>query len=92
MLRAWSVLCTLVLLLPLPWANATRGLLAYEDSTASVLDTNKKEMRVIAFGDSLTEGWIVSTKSRAPWSPLVQTLLQQRLGADWNVTVDNAGA
>ena len=86
-MRVYVALCTLGLLLP--WATATRGL---NDSNPPEQDTNKKDLRIIAFGDSLTEGWIASTKSRAPWSPLVQTLLQQRLGIDWDVTVDNAGA
>lgn len=55
------------------------------------LDTKDKKVRVLAFGDSITEGWINSAYIKVPWSPKVQQMLQQKLGSDWNVEVINGG-
>lgn len=55
------------------------------------LDTKNKKLRVLAFGDSITEGWINSTQTKVPWSPQVQQKLQQRFGSNWSIEVVNGG-
>lgn len=55
------------------------------------LDRNTKSVRVLAFGDSLTEGWIHSRWTKIPWTPLVQQKLSQWLGSSWSVDVVNGG-
>ncbi|KAF6258256.1 SGNH hydrolase-type esterase domain-containing protein [Scenedesmus sp. NREL 46B-D3] len=55
------------------------------------LDRENKNLRVLAFGDSITEGWIHSAWAKVPWSPRVEQKLQQRLGGDWNIEVVNGG-
>lgn len=55
------------------------------------LDRANKKLRVLAFGDSITEGWINSAYTKVPWSPRVQEKLQQKLGGDWNIEVVNGG-
>jgi hypothetical protein len=55
------------------------------------LDRQNKNVRVLAFGDSITEGWINSRYTKMPWSPAVQHKLQDKLGSSWNVEVVNGG-
>lgn len=56
------------------------------------LDKANKQLRVLAHGDSITEGWINTAWIKVPWTPKLQQQLQQRLGADWRVEVVNGGA
>jgi lysophospholipase L1-like esterase len=55
------------------------------------LDTQSKALRVLAFGDSITEGWIHTSRRKVPWTPAVQTQLQSTLGPEWSVEVVNGG-
>lgn len=54
-------------------------------------DTKNKKLRVLAFGDSITEGWINSLQTKVPWTPQVQQKLQQKLESNWSVEVVNGG-
>jgi long-subunit fatty acid transport protein len=56
------------------------------------LDKANKQLRVLAHGDSITEGWINTAWIKVPWTPKLQQQLQQRLGGDWRVEVVNGGA
>lgn len=56
------------------------------------LDKANKQLRVLAHGDSITEGWINTAWIKVPWTPKLQQQLQQKLGADWRVEVVNGGA
>lgn len=55
------------------------------------LDRNNKQLRVLAHGDSITEGWINTLWVKTPWTPKLQQQLQQKLGGDWRVDVLNGG-
>lgn len=55
------------------------------------LDKNDKQLRVLAHGDSITEGWINTAWIKMPWTPKLQQQLQQKLGGDWRVEVQNGG-
>jgi len=55
------------------------------------LDRNNKQLRVLAHGDSITEGWINTAWIKMPWTPKLQQQLQQKLGGDWRVEVTNGG-
>eukprot|EP00879_Flechtneria_rotunda_P011773 GHRR01012298.1.p1 GENE.GHRR01012298.1~~GHRR01012298.1.p1 ORF type:complete len:229 (+),score=66.60 GHRR01012298.1:89-775(+) len=54
------------------------------------LDAKDKDVRILAFGDSITEGWVNTAWVKTPWTPIVQQKLQQRL-AGWNVELVNGG-
>lgn len=56
------------------------------------LDRSNKQLRVLAHGDSITEGWINTAWRKEPWTPKLQQQLQQKLGGDWHVEVINGGA
>lgn len=55
------------------------------------LDRTNKQLRVLAHGDSITEGWINTLWIKMPWTPKLQEQLQRRLGGDWRVEVVNGG-
>lgn len=55
------------------------------------LDRSNKQLRVLAHGDSITEGWINTAWRKEPWTPKLQQQLQQKLGSDWRVEVTNGG-
>lgn len=55
------------------------------------LDTSNKQLRVLAHGDSITEGWINTLWVKMPWTPKIQQQLQSKLGGDWKIDVVNGG-
>lgn len=50
-----------------------------------------KSLRILAFGDSLTEGWINTKQDKRPYTWRLQSLLAQQLGSSWSVQITNAG-
>lgn len=55
------------------------------------LDRQNKKLRVLAHGDSITEGWVDSAEIKTPWTPRMQEQLKQKLGWDWDIEVVNGG-
>lgn len=78
-----------------PTISHRRQLLAQKGmkSTKALLglDRSNKQLRVLAHGDSITEGWINTAWIKMPWTPKLQQQLQQKLGGDWRVEVTNGG-
>jgi hypothetical protein len=73
-----------------PQVHVGRQLLRAQSSLLG-LDKANKQLRVLAHGDSITEGWINTAWIKTPWTPKLQQQLQAKMGSDWHVEVVNGG-
>jgi lysophospholipase L1-like esterase len=77
-----------LLLVVLPARASADLLLGMQDAQRT------KQLRILAFGDSLTEGWIQSTGEKHPYTWNLQRRLQERLakrGIGVQVTTEGVG-
>jgi hypothetical protein len=74
-----------------PHARQTTKQLPTPLGWADVLKT--KQLRILAFGDSTTEGWIQTAWKKTPFTPQLEARLREKLGPQGiQVQVTNGGA